>query len=112
MLPFFLKVSIYIDFKINQDFIAKVLCIKKDVPNNGCQGNCHLKKQLSKTEEIPASEELPNNLITKLKVEAVFTDKEKKSVIEAKLIKKQFEFPSFYIEPNIIGLDHPPKFVA
>lgn len=40
-----------VDFKIHQDFIAKVLCINKDVPESTCNGTCHLKKHLKQTEE-------------------------------------------------------------
>jgi hypothetical protein len=43
--------QIYVSFKINQDNIAKALCVKKEVKNNGCQGKCHLKKQLEKSDE-------------------------------------------------------------
>ncbi|WP_136481468.1 hypothetical protein [Cognatitamlana onchidii] len=35
------------DFVINQDFIAKTLCIQKE-DQQGCNGKCHLKKQLAK----------------------------------------------------------------
>ena len=34
------------DFLVNQDFIAKTLCIQKD-DQQGCNGKCHLSKQLS-----------------------------------------------------------------
>jgi len=48
------------DFLINQDFIAKTLCIQKD-NQQGCNGKCHLKKQLSENNsdsnsKIPAQE--------------------------------------------------------
>lgn len=35
------------DFLVNQDFIAKTLCIQKD-NQKGCNGKCQLSKQLSK----------------------------------------------------------------
>lgn len=35
------------DFVINQDFIAKTLCIQKD-NQQGCNGKCHLMKELKK----------------------------------------------------------------
>jgi hypothetical protein len=35
------------DFVINQDFIAKTLCIQKD-NQQGCNGKCHLVKELKK----------------------------------------------------------------
>ncbi|TYA55928.1 hypothetical protein [Formosa maritima] len=34
------------DFLVNQDFITKTLCIQKD-NQQGCNGKCHLSKQLS-----------------------------------------------------------------
>lgn len=37
------------DFLANQDFIAKTLCIQKD-DQQGCEGKCHLKKQLAQNE--------------------------------------------------------------
>ncbi|NMH87472.1 hypothetical protein [Flavivirga algicola] len=48
------------DFIINQDFIAKTLCIQKE-NQQGCNGKCHLKKQLAKNNpdsnnKIPAQE--------------------------------------------------------
>ena len=47
----FSKIWIVVSFKINQDSIAKTLCVKKEVKNNTCQGKCHLKKQLDKANE-------------------------------------------------------------
>lgn len=44
-------VGTFISFKLNQDFIAKVLCVNKDKPEKGCNGKCHLKKQLKKQTE-------------------------------------------------------------
>jgi hypothetical protein len=37
---------IYFNFKINQEVISKTLCVKKDEPDNCCQGKCQLKKEL------------------------------------------------------------------
>ena len=43
------------DFIINQDFIAKTLCIQKE-NQQGCQGKCQLKKQLAKNNSGTSSE--------------------------------------------------------
>ncbi|WP_146946834.1 hypothetical protein [Cyclobacterium qasimii] len=51
LLPGFTKIGILIDFKINQDFIAEVLCINKDEPMTMCNGKCFLSEQLKKAEE-------------------------------------------------------------
>jgi hypothetical protein len=35
-------------FKINQPYIAKELCVMRDIPHNKCQGQCFLRKELNK----------------------------------------------------------------
>lgn len=47
----FREIWIYVYFKINQDYIAKTLCVKREIKNNTCQGNCQLMKKLAKTEK-------------------------------------------------------------
>jgi hypothetical protein len=47
----FSKIWIVVSFKINQESIAKTLCVKKEIKGNTCQGKCHLKKQLDKADE-------------------------------------------------------------
>lgn len=42
---------IYVSFKINQDTIAKTLCVKKEIENNTFQGKCYFKKQLEKADK-------------------------------------------------------------
>jgi len=45
------KVWIVFSFTIHQEEIARTLCVKKEVEENTCQGNCHLKKQIDQAEE-------------------------------------------------------------
>ena len=47
LLPIFGKSWILISFKINQESIAKNLCVQKNVKNNSCHGCCQLKKRLA-----------------------------------------------------------------
>lgn len=51
MLPSLTKIGILIDFKINQDFIAEVLCINREKPKSTCNGKCYLSEQIKKAEE-------------------------------------------------------------
>lgn len=51
MLPNLTKLGILIDFRLNQDFIAKNLCVNKDEPILMCSGRCYLSSQLQKAEE-------------------------------------------------------------
>lgn len=41
---------IYVNFKLNQSFIAATLCVEKDIEESTCKGNCQLKKSLAKIE--------------------------------------------------------------
>jgi hypothetical protein len=50
ILPVLTRIMILIDFKINQEFIADVLCINKDEPVLMCSGKCYLSEQLKKVE--------------------------------------------------------------
>lgn len=41
----------YVEYFLNQDYIAEFLCINKEKPELQCQGKCHLMKQLEKQDE-------------------------------------------------------------
>lgn len=51
MAPWATQLSIYVNFKINQDYISEFLCIERDQPMSVCNGNCNLTEELSKTSE-------------------------------------------------------------
>lgn len=51
LLQNFNRMFICIDFELKQEYIARHLCVKKNITNNTCQGRCHLKKQLATAEE-------------------------------------------------------------
>lgn len=70
LLPSFGNVVVYLTFKVNQDEIAKTLCVKREVKNNSCSGKCYLTKQLKKAAE-KEKQESSNNL--KEKQELVYT---------------------------------------
>jgi len=43
-------------FKVNQSSIIQNFCVNRDKPDLGCNGKCHLKKQLDKQHEKDQSE--------------------------------------------------------
>lgn len=51
LLQSFGQIIILINFKINQEYIARVLCENKDKPEMKCNGKCHLNKQLKADEQ-------------------------------------------------------------
>jgi len=65
----FSKIWIVVSFKINQNQIAKTLCVKKEIKNNCCQGKCHLKKQLEQADQEEQKQTPPN---LKEKVEVLY----------------------------------------
>jgi hypothetical protein len=100
---------IYASFKIQQDYIAANLCVKKDEPVNTCQGHCQLKKKIQEHED--QEEESP--LI-------------REGVMSLSYLAPDFEFPfklelsfinhrKIFLEPvftttAITEIFHPPKF--
>lgn len=48
---------VYIDFKLNQDYIAKVLCINRDKPQLNCNGSCILMQKMKKAQDSEQSQE-------------------------------------------------------
>ncbi|WP_281638182.1 hypothetical protein [Flavobacterium marginilacus] len=59
----------YTLFKINQDEIAKTLCVLREQKNNTCNGNCVLKAELKKQ----AEKEEKNTTLLKEKIESIYT---------------------------------------
>jgi len=60
------EMLIYISFKLNQDYIAKNLCVEKDVEGSTCKGCCQLKKKLE--DQKDQKEALPVNQTEKLDI--------------------------------------------
>lgn len=79
LFPIFGKSWIIISFKLNQESIAKNLCVQRNIRNNSCHGCCQLKKRLaekdkqeqkqlprsSKEKNTQASDYLQNEIIPK-----------------------------------------------
>jgi hypothetical protein len=47
---------VYFTFKINQDEIAKTICIQRQLVNNTCNGRCELQKSLKKLDSEKKAE--------------------------------------------------------
>lgn len=100
-----------VDFKINQDFIAKVLCINKETPELQCNGKCQLAKELKKV-DTPTERNAPAQKIEELKLE-YFAPKTK-NLYQSRRIKLVTSKNIFFKEQLKISLFseaifHPPK---
>lgn len=51
-LPVFSKVVVYFNWKINQDYISKNLCVNKNKPVLKCKGKCQLMMKMKETEPV------------------------------------------------------------
>ena len=65
---------VYIDFKLNQDYIATVLCINRDKPEMQCNGQCVLMQKMNEAQEQTSQEEnqTPEKLVLETFCEAIF----------------------------------------
>lgn len=61
LLPHLVKVTVYIDFKLNQDYIAEFLCVNKNRDDIKCNGQCHLNLKLNDVDQ-KSSDETPKEL--------------------------------------------------
>jgi hypothetical protein len=100
---------IFVSFKINQDYIAKNLCVEKDIEGSTCKGCCQLKKKLNEQQE--QKKELPPlpdnkqnfNLFAEF-FRCVLQSKESKKLVHFKYINNY----GFCINRPVF---HPPKMI-
>lgn len=112
MLPNLTQIGIFIDFKINQDYIAKILCIERDRPITNCNGKCYLSDKLKKAED---KEEKQSPRRAKDKVEILYCYREvlldisNTTYFSEKLSLNKYE-NNIYSCSFITDIFHPPQF--
>ncbi len=57
------RMYVIVSFTINQHYIEKNLCEKKEIKNNCCHGKCFLQKKLAKTEQPSSFPVLPKSTL-------------------------------------------------
>jgi len=98
------------DFIVNQDYIAKTLCVQKE-EQKGCNGKCHLRKELSENNSSTSPSENP---IQKSKREVLdafcffTTNKPKTSYIYPYYIQSNTFFSTPKITRMYLEIDTPP----
>ena len=111
MLPSLIKIGIWVDFEINQDFIAEVLCINKDKPTMKCNGKCYLSKELKKADEHE-EKQAPNSQKEKLDIRLYYAQVpfdllNATAIYVCKL--NAVDNNEFYNSSFITGIFRPPK---
>ncbi len=112
MLPGLAKIGILVDYKINQDFIAEVLCINKEEPMSTCYGKCYLEQQFEKTED-QEEKQAPSDKKEQLEVPYCYsrTSYHFLSVSDHYRGKLSFDYVTeFYKSSFMADIFRPPKF--
>ena len=106
------KIGVILSFKANQDYIAKVLCEKKDEPITVCGGKCYLVKELKKTEE--KGNEKPVTLLAKLMQTAFFYIPEAPGTSPGIIVLPKRQLVAYNTAlPSLLhtlGIFHPPRY--
>ncbi|MEY3241760.1 MAG: hypothetical protein RIR11_3199 [Bacteroidota bacterium] len=109
----FSKIWVYLSFKINQEVIAKTLCVNKEIKDNCCQGECYLKEQLNKLDkgahnQVPSKEKLRlENLYYHTHIDLIFSTC---TIVRERSVSKKYS-NNFYAASYINDIFRPPKFI-
>lgn len=100
----------YIDYALNKEYIAEVLCENQDEPELHCNGICQLKKRLKKAED--KEKEAP----TSVRLEMQYTLEEspllRHSLLGEIVGKTKFRYQFNVKTGETIGIFHPPRLVV
>jgi plasmid maintenance system antidote protein VapI len=110
LIPSFGNIIVYAKFKINQDEIAKTICIQRKVANNTCNGRCELRKTLKKFADN--EKEMQNNLKEKVELVYIQNTVQGTTPIVIAFISAQKDYPLFNKKPISVVLSNfrPPTY--
>jgi hypothetical protein len=99
-----------LDYVLNYHYISTELCENKDAPELGCNGKCHLKKELAKAlkNETPASNEkkseITETILLYFENIPVFSFQNDQNVI----LEINSVYKNLYVYLNTYFVFHPP----
>jgi hypothetical protein len=102
-------------FKLNREYIAKVLCENRDKPQMHCNGKCYLAKRLKQQQEKQdkeTSEKVQNTPVIQLFAPAVFAYIFEAPVFIQSKKKAFFHQLSLYSAPATSLLRPPKKMIS
>lgn len=108
LLQTFSRAGIYLSFKVNQDYIARVLCINKAKPQMHCNGKCYLAKKLKQAEEQEQKQVLLKTLELNLCCQELHTF----NFVRIPLIVNRKLVPFYLVKftfSALLGIFHPPR---
>lgn len=110
MLPSFGNMIVYTKFKINQDEIAKTICIQRKIVNNSCNGRCELQKSLKQFEDN--EKKMNNHLKEKTELVYIQTILENNASVVIPVVSIQKNYNFFDKKPIVVVLSNfrPPAY--
>ncbi|MDJ1506173.1 hypothetical protein [Xanthocytophaga agilis] len=108
LLQTFSRAGIYLSFKVNQDYIARVLCINKAKPQLNCNGKCYLAKKLKQAEE----QEQKQVLLKTLELNLCCQELHAFNFARIPLIVNRKLVPFYLVKPTfstLLNIFHPPR---
>ena len=104
----FSELLVLASFKINQEYIAKNLCIEKDVEGSTCEGCCQLKKRMNEQEE--QKRELPPQQTEKQNIDFCVQTTELICRVYSNSENLRFKFLLKYSFLESFKVFHPPEY--
>lgn len=98
---------VYMSFKINQEYIAKNLCVEKDVEGSTCKGCCQLKKKIHEQEEQQKNMPVPVDNKSEINFFNEVSDGDN-LILESSQAKQYFH-QNNYLFFSINSVFHPPR---
>ena len=104
----FSKMIILINFQLNKEYIAKNLCVQKEIEDNCCKGSCHLKQQLQEEEK---KEPAPANSLKDMKEFQIFCQNMPPFKFQPHLLRETGFIPFIHSSTSSIpfSIFHPPQ---
>lgn len=97
----------YIEFALNQDYIAEFLCINKDKPKLECNGKCYLAQELKK--EQKSEQKTPKISLENYPIGFVSILSIRPSQGDTTLLKPEFYYTNLYHFESVSNVSHPPN---
>ena len=104
------RMLIVLDYQVNKIYIARLLCENRSKPNSGCNGKCHLARELNNADQTENEQPVP----MKDKMEALHFCQSAAAFAFTVLIIPEKEYPQYSssgVCPPVFGIFHPPRFL-
>lgn len=98
---------VFLGFEVNQNYIAKELCINRDKPEMNCNGKCYLMKKLKQAEE---KEQKQERQAQKVQIQDALVTQKLAFVSPVKQLKSaRIAEITFALPRHSAAIFHPPK---